>query len=181
MASILFSILVGVSSNFDNIGIGLSYRIRKARIPWLFYILTAITSFLACAFGSVTALRIEHFISTSNSVLLGSFILVCIGFWTIIQTFASKNDDLPLETTIGFSEKMFIALAQCLTDLSIGFGAGFAKQSVFGTAVSVGLFSFLLLFIPAYFGGKFIPEKLGKSATFLSGFLLIVVGLLLFE
>jgi putative Mn2+ efflux pump MntP len=179
MASILFSILIGVSSNFSNIGIGLSYGVRKARIPWLFYILTALASFLACAFGSVTAFRIEHFISASNSILLGTSILVCIGFWTMIQAFVSKNDDLSLETTIGFSEMMFIALAQCLADLSIGFGAGFAKQSVFGTAISVGLFSFLFLLIPAYFGGRLIPEKLGKSVTFLSGILLIVVGLLL--
>lgn len=176
MASILLSILIGISSNFDNIGIGLSCGVRKARIPWLFYILTALTSFLACVFGSVTALRIGHFILASTSNLFGSFILVCIGFWTIIQAFTTKND---LEATIGFSEMMFIALAQGLTDLSIGFGVGFAKQSVFGTAVSVGLFSFLFLLIPAYVSGWFTLGKLRKSAAFLSGFLLIAVGLLL--
>jgi putative Mn2+ efflux pump MntP len=179
MASILWSILIGISTNFDNLGIGLSYGIRKTHIPWLFYILTALTSFSACVFGGMTALRIGHFISVSTSDLFGSLILVCIGFWSIIQAFTPQNRDFAHCETLGFSEMMFIALAEGLADLSIGFGTGFAKQSVFGTAFSVGFFSFLFLSIPVYFGRRLLPLKFSKSAKFFSGFLLIVVGMLL--
>ena len=179
MASILWSILIGISSNFDNIGIGLSYGIRKTHVPWLFYILTALTSFSACAFGGMTALRISHFISVSTSDLFGSLILVCIGFWSIIHAFAPYYWAFIQNLTLGFSEMMFIALAEGLTDLSIGFGTGFAKQSVFGTALTVGLFSFLFLSIPAYFSRRLLPLKFSMSATLLPGLLLIVVGVLL--
>ena len=65
----------------------------------------------------------------------GSFMLVCIGLWIVIQTFVSKADVTVSETTMGFSEMMFIALAQGLKDLSIGFAAGFAKLNVLGIAL----------------------------------------------
>ena len=179
--ALLMSMLIGITSNIDNIGIGLSYGLRKARIPWSFCCVTALTSFTACLLGSFTGARITHFISTSTCSIIGSMILICIGLWTIIQVFVSKADQVQLETktTIGFSEMMFIALAQGMTDLSIGFGAGFAQLNTLELSVSVGLFSFILLLIPARLGGRLIPNRLGKSATFLSGILLILVGLYL--
>jgi len=179
MASLLFCILIGISSNFDNVGIGLSYGVRHARIPWLFCSLTALTSFTACILGSVTGWRITHLMSATTCSLLGSSIMVCIGLWTVIQTMISKTDDPDTAITIGFSELMFMALAQGLTDLSIGFGAGFAKLNVLSIALSVGAFSFLFLLIPARLGMRLVSNKLGKSATLLSGLLLIVVGLYL--
>lgn len=174
----MLSILIGISSNFDNLGIGLSIGVRQVRIPWVFCSLNALTSFAACLLGSATALRIGHVISASDSNLLASFILICVGLWTMIQTFLAKTEE-SIPGSIGFSEAMFIALAQGLTDLSIGFGAGFAKLNVGMTAACVGGFSFLLLLLPIGLGIRWIPGGWNTGAAFLSGILLIAVALFL--
>lgn len=179
MTSWLFSLLIGMSSNFDNIGVGLAYGVRQTRMPWRVCTITACVSFLACLIGSVTSSRIAHVIPETLCNLLGTIILVSIGTWTIIQSLASAADEINEPKTVGFSEMMFISLAQGLTDLSIGIGAGFAKLNVFMIALSVGFFSFMFLLVPARLGARVVPKRFGKGANIASGLLLIAAGILL--
>lgn len=179
MMALWVAVLIGMSSNIDNVGIGLSYGVRGTRVPWLFSTMMALTSFVACFMGGFTAIHLGHVIPAVLSNWLGSGILVCLGLWTIIQTLFIASYDEVDTRQIGFSEMMFIALAQGLSDLSVGFGVGFAKLHVFYIAVSVGVFSFLFFLVPIWLGVRFTPQKLGKSATVFSGLLLIFIGLLM--
>jgi len=177
VAAVLLSVLIGISANIDNMGIGLSYSMRRSHVSWIFCSLVALTSFVAFAVGGLTAIRLGHGVPVHLCNLLGSAVFICLGLWTIVQTLFSSVEKVSPDIRIGFSEMMFIALAQGLTDLSVGFGAGFAKLSVLSIAVFVGLFSFLFLLIPVRFDVRFIPRKLSMRATVCSGLLLIVVGI----
>lgn len=178
MASLLFSILIGLSSNSYNIELGPAYQGRKARTRWLLGSLFAGISFLACLMGGATALRIGRSLPVSTWNLLGTLIIVCIGSWTVMQTFAFAADAPLTETAMGFSEMMFVALALGLTDLSIGFATGFIKLNVLHTALAVGIFSFLSFVIPVRLRIRLVPRRFGQGVTFVSGALLIVLGLL---
>ena len=84
-ASILPSLLIAVSSNLDNIGVGASYGIRKINIPitsnLLIAAVTAIGTFLSIFLGQGVFL----FMSKRMDAFLGGGIIMLAGLWVIFQ------------------------------------------------------------------------------------------------
>lgn len=84
-ASILPILLIAVSSNLDNIGVGASYGVRKINIPitsnLLIAVVTAAGTFLSIFLGQ----SIYLFISERMNGLLGGGIIVLAGLWVIFQ------------------------------------------------------------------------------------------------
>lgn len=173
----LLGIIIGISTNFDSVGSGLAYGRRKSYIPWLFCIITSITSLCAFVLGSLTGVRIAHFMSPATCNLIGSVILVCIGLWIAIQAITGPDTAAATPIELGFSEMMFIAVAQAMSDLSVGFGAGFAGLNILSISLAIALFSFVFLAVPMRLGARLRTQRLGKRATFISGILLVVIGL----
>lgn len=84
-ASILPILLIAVSSNLDNIGVGASYGVRKINIPitsnLLIALVTATGTFLSIFLGQSVYL----FISKGTEGLLGGAIIILAGLWVIFQ------------------------------------------------------------------------------------------------
>jgi putative sporulation protein YtaF len=78
-------LLLSLSSNLDNIGVGVSYGVRKINIPFTSNLLIAsITSsgtFLSILLGQ----SIYLFISPEMAGLLGGSIIIAAGIWVIFQ------------------------------------------------------------------------------------------------
>ncbi|HEY9074210.1 MAG TPA: manganese efflux pump, partial [Desulfobaccales bacterium] len=78
-------LLLSLSSNLDNIGVGVSYGVRKINIPFTSNLLIAsITScgtFLSILLGQSVYL----FISPEMAGLLGGSIIIAAGIWVILQ------------------------------------------------------------------------------------------------
>lgn len=190
MASLVFSLLLGIGSNFDSFEWGQRFspsfgtERRTARLLFAFCI--AIVSIGACVLGGVTGHRIVMVLSRKACDVIGSAILVCIGLWILVQMMFSRrplgsSQTLPTVTgwQVGFSEIMFLGLAQALSDLSIGLGIGFTKLNLLLVAGTVGLMSFISLWQPFRLGERRIWPRLNQGLTALSGVLFIVVGLFL--
>jgi putative sporulation protein YtaF len=83
--SILPILLIAVSSNLDNIGVGTSYGVRKINIPiasnLLIAVVTATGTFLSVILGQSVYL----FISKEMAGLLGGGIIVVAGLWVVFQ------------------------------------------------------------------------------------------------
>ncbi|EEA04263.1 sporulation protein YtaF [Burkholderia sp. H160] len=83
--SILPILLIAVSSNLDNIGVGTSYGVRKINIPiasnLLIAVVTATGTFLSIILGQSVYL----FISKEMAGLLGGGIIVVAGLWVVVQ------------------------------------------------------------------------------------------------
>ncbi len=91
---LLTILLIAISSNLDNIGIGISYGIRKINIPFssnlLIAVITSIGTFLSILLGQT----IYHFLSPKAATLLGGSIIIVAGIWVIFQeTIMSKGKE----------------------------------------------------------------------------------------
>lgn len=207
LQSILISVVLGLSSNLDNIPVGLTCGSRKLRVPRLYTLLISLSSFAACWLAGTAGLTLGSHAPFGAAKWLGSAILVLVGLWMVLQflfdkgqvsTFKSwhKSDSnsarnsllssersfLFLTESIGFSEWMFIGLTQVMADLAIGFAVGFTHHNVLATAVSIGIGSVLLLNVSAWIGRQSMMRQtrtVSSRTSFVSGLLLIVIGLYL--
>jgi putative Mn2+ efflux pump MntP len=177
---LLMAIIIGIASNLDNIGIGLSYGTRNVQIPWRSVVVIATTSFLAALIGGISGILVSSVIGAVASFIGGS-ILICLGIFVITQAMIQRKRrekaEVHVANKITVWELGIIAIAQSITDLAVGFGTGVSHINVFETAFSIGFFSFLFLIVPALIGRKYLANWLGNGATVIAGILLIVVGL----
>ena len=78
-------LVIAVSSNLDNVGVGTSYGIREINIPitsnFLIAIITSCGTFLSILLGG----QIYHFLSEQMAGLLGGGIVILAGIWVIFQ------------------------------------------------------------------------------------------------
>ncbi len=82
---LLTILLIVISSNLDNIGVGIAYGIRKINIPFtsnlLIAVITSAGTFLSILLGHT----IYHFLSPKTATLLGGGIIIAAGVWVIFQ------------------------------------------------------------------------------------------------
>ncbi|MNO59074.1 manganese efflux pump MntP [compost metagenome] len=195
--SLLAVIVIALASNLDNAGVGIAYGVRKIRIPWYSNLTIAIISFLATLlsglFGNLLALWVHPWVGQ----LIGTIVIVSVGVWVLLQPFVEKkpvpadNDSNPVtrllrnpeeadkdsSKSISLGESILLGIALAMNALAGGFNAGITHLNVWGTSLSVGIFSYLLLAVCAGFGEKYAAEKLGNRATIVSGLLLILIGI----
>lgn len=90
MSDLIALFLLGFAVSLDSFTVGLTYGMRKIRIPMKSLIIISSCTFilllLAMGFGSV----IELFISYEAGETIGGIILIGIGIWVLYQFFTSQ-------------------------------------------------------------------------------------------
>jgi putative sporulation protein YtaF len=90
-------LLLSLSSNLDNIGVGVSYGVRKINITFtsnlLIALITSSGTFLSILLGQ----GIYLFISAEMAGLLGGSIIIAAGIWVIFQEKAMHRGKEPQE------------------------------------------------------------------------------------
>lgn len=89
---IISSILLAISSNIDNLGVGIVFGLRKMRIPLaanlLIALITGLGTFIAMKAGEYVLSIIPPFWAN----LIGSGIMVLAGCWVMLQSWAKPNE-----------------------------------------------------------------------------------------
>ncbi|WP_027417906.1 manganese efflux pump [Aneurinibacillus terranovensis] len=188
-------LFIGIAANLDNLGIGVSFGIRSTRIPLLSNFLIAFISML----GSYILLVIGHLISASVSLsganLIGGFIIIAVGGWSIwssrsvsFSANGSNTDkistvfqdpttaDADSNKVISWKESIPLGLALALNGMTSGFGAGISGVSPLWTTLSIGIFSLLSVELGVRLGYKIGHSWLGRYSNFMAGMLLVVIG-----
>ena len=97
-------LLLAVSSNLDNVGVGVSYGIRKINIPitsnLLIAVVTSTGTFLSILLGEA----IYNFLSEAMAGLLGGGIIILAGIWVIFQEKVMHRGCEPQEEKPLFAE-----------------------------------------------------------------------------
>lgn len=108
----LFSLLLlALAVSLDSFGVGLTYGLRKMKLPFksLLFIAgcSAISILVAMGFGTV----IQQYISPSFAEALGGIILILIGAWALYQVFRPTKDEHEAvekdKVIVNFEIKMF--------------------------------------------------------------------------
>ncbi|GFZ31422.1 sporulation protein [Clostridium zeae] len=202
MIFFLSALLFSLSSNLDNLVIGMAYGIKKIKIYFLNNLLiagiTATGTFLSMFLG----LFISKFLSNSIANKLGAIIIIILGVYFVIQSirkFSSNvtSKDLALKDIkamveyaeksdtdksgdIGTRESIFVALGLTFNNLGTGIAASITGISVPLTTVLTFILSIATIILGQALGSNIIGKLFGKYAPLVSGILLIVLGIIEF-
>ncbi|WP_438311756.1 manganese efflux pump MntP [Sporosarcina sp. FA9] len=185
-------VLIGIAANIDNLGISVSYGLKSNRIPFLTNILIAVISVI-CAFISITIGGIlSQYFSQSIARFIGGSILIGLGIWVVATSsnLSAFDSNQNKETSshsisqksisgkdINLKESIILGFVLGINCLTIGFGAGITGVSPLFTALSIGVFSVLSIYIGVMVGTRIGNSLFGKYANGVGGILLVLIGL----
>ncbi|MFD2132453.1 manganese efflux pump [Pseudogracilibacillus auburnensis] len=192
MAPWFIIVVLTISSSIDNLGVGLSYGIRKIRISIYSNFLIAVICFLFSVTGIYFGLWIATVLPGILPMILGAIILGIIGIRIILLTKPTKEKEeiakLPTNTKtsyIGWGESIMLGIALSANALTNGVGAGLLGFSPFLISLLAAIGSFVTVWAGVEFGVKLINIRIGKYTigefgTVISGVLLLIVAVLVF-
>jgi putative sporulation protein YtaF len=113
-------LLMAVSCNLDNVGIGIAYGARGVSIPFISNLLiagiTTLGTYISVMFGQCMYI----FIKPGIAKYTGAAILICVGIWISIEKYIYGNRDLCCHTGISEvnsrTEKSFITKILMILD-----------------------------------------------------------------
>lgn len=93
---VLTAVLIALSCNLDNVGVGLSYGARGVRLPLATNLYIALLTAAGTGLAMILGERTFMFLSPETGAILGGAILVVMGIWVILQeTLLKKKRQCP--------------------------------------------------------------------------------------
>ncbi|MBA5850997.1 manganese efflux pump [Clostridium sp. cel8] len=202
MSTFLSALLFSLSSNLDNLVVGIAYGIKKINMKLLanliIAIITSTGTFLAMSLGSY----ISAFLSEYIANILGSAVIIILGLYFVIQSIlklinntkskklALKNlndvikyaeeSDLDRSGDISIKESLFVAFGLTFNNLGTGVAASIAGISIEFTVIFTFILSVLTIIFGQSIGNHMFGNFFGKYAPLSSGILLIILGIIQF-
>lgn len=202
MTLILSALLFSLSSNLDNVVVGVAYGIKKIKIGTIVnLIIAAITStgtFLSMSLGIYISKFLPH--SVANALGAGAIIILGVYFVTqsimkLINNKKSKElalkditdmieyaekSDLDNSGDINIKEALIIAFGLTFNNLGTGVAASITGVSTQFTVAFTFILSILTIILGEAVGNHVLGKLFGKYAPLISGVLLIALGIVEF-
>lgn len=188
MMHILSSLLFALSANIDNFVVGLSYGLKKIRIGLMSNLLIALISLIGTVLSMLVGKIIFKFIPENMSNSLGSIMLILIGSWILVKPlWENKHSDDILENperadvdnslSIDAKESIALAFALTINNVGLGIGASITGLNIVITSLFTFIFSLLMVKIGYICGSYYLSKVFSKKATFVSGLIIIALGI----
>ena len=169
---------------------GLSYGLRKIKVPFIPLIVICFFSAGAMFFSMTCGKMCAFFLSTQVAVFLGGLILIGVGFSIIGQQyFLAKSDCLVLNVLrepaeadlnrsggIDLKEAYVVGLALALDALGAGLGAAMSGYSLVFTPLCVGIAEFVMLNLGIFVGRCLNVGNFKKTAVLVPGVIIVILG-----
>ncbi|MBP1950540.1 sporulation membrane protein YtaF [Virgibacillus litoralis] len=196
----LILLIIGVS--IDGFGVGITYGMRRIRVPF-----TALSIIMFCSglivFISMTIGNIlRSFITPDVAEMIGGIILLLIGLFCLYNVTRSKSEpdpdinsndeawgnfktvmkqpvqaDLDQSGTISANEALLLGFALAIDAFGAGLGAAMLGYSPVTTAVSIALMSGGFVLCGVRLGIFLATKKWMQRFALLPPFLLIMLGI----
>lgn len=88
----LNSLLIGISSSIDSLGIGITYGIKKTKISNISNLILFFISFIVTTISMLFGNFIKNILPKSITNFLGSFLVILLGIFMLVQAFKKKNN-----------------------------------------------------------------------------------------
>lgn len=191
------SLLFALSANIDSFIVGMSYGIKKSQIDLLKSTIISLVTLTGTITAILVGTEIARFLPASATRLVGCSMLITLGLYYIMKAFlhcicnvlkkrklhsqevASKSDKKgSKETTIlTLKEGLFLGLTLSINNFGMGIGASMTGLKLLPTAVCSLFASVFFLYAGNFIGKTKIPALTDELADFLSGLILIALGL----
>lgn len=86
---LLSSILLAVSSNLDNLGVAITFGLRKVQVPWTANLLIAMLTGLGTLLSMKAGGYVTSLLPPFWSNLISSVIMVSVGVWVMFQSWGN--------------------------------------------------------------------------------------------
>ena len=193
-------LLFVISANLDNIVIGIAYGISKIKMQIFSNLLIAFFTTIGTLVSMYAGKLLISLLPVSLAGKIGAGIMMLLGLFFLVQSilhFLHQNQtvhsvalkdademidyaaqsDKDVSGFIDIKEAFAVGLGLTLNNLGTGLIAGVSGIPIIPVALLNFVSSFAFLSIGFLLGNRFLGKLLGKFAPFLSGVLLIVLGL----
>lgn len=203
---ILSTLFFGLAANLDNFGVGVSFGVRKIRIPLPANFLIALTSGVVALASVFTGQILGKYVTWAN--ICGALLLAVIGIWVVFQRKSSELDntyavpamktyrvsldpyplviqvikspskaDLDANGVISIKESIALGASLSLNCIATGIGAGLTGLAPVPVALSVMLFSIVTISSGYLTGWKTTAGRFERWSQTLAGLLLVAIGI----
>ncbi len=191
METILSSILLSVSTNLDNLTIGIVYSLKKSPINsygnFAIALLSGISTFAAMSLGDL----LHQWLMPNLTSKIGSIVLILIGCANLGRILSKKlalaqqtsGEQLPsptlftLNEAISLRKAIYLGLALTITNLGTGIGAGMAQLNIMLTSSFSFVSSLITIGLGTFIGQAIITVFSKNKLELVAGLLLIIVGI----
>lgn len=201
MVVLLFSLAVSL----DSLGVGVSYGLRRIRVPMPSVMLICLNSALLVALSMLAGRWLAGWLNPLAARRLGSLLLVGVGAWISLQAWAQQaaarggetllrfrvpglglvvqvlqepaRADLDRSGSINAGEAVLLGLALSLDALGAGFGAAVAGMDGRLAPWLVGVFNWALLSLGLFLGGRLGERGWGERGAWVPGLVLVLLGI----
>lgn len=202
----LIILAFAISSSIDNLGVGISYGIRKIRIGIGANLLIGFICFLMSIVGISFGVWLSKILPGMFPVIIGSFFLIIIGIRIILLAVPRKKvlavsdessnpslsikgilknpeaADVDNSGEIGWGEAMILGVALSANALTNGLGAGLLGFSPFAISLTAAIGSIISVWVGVTLGHKLSDVRigsftLGQFGTIISGILILIIAM----
>ncbi|AQS06900.1 sporulation membrane protein YtaF [Clostridium beijerinckii] len=200
MILILSALLFSLSSNLDNLVIGIAYGIKKIRIGTAANLIVALVTSTGTFLSMLLGIYVSKFLPSFLSNSLGAGIIIILGLYFVIQSIfklinnkkikelALKNtndmieyaekSDLDKSGDIDKKEALLVAFALTFNNFGTGVAASVTGVNIELTVILTFIISICTLKLGERAGNHILGKFLGKFAPLISGLLLISLGVI---
>ncbi|MEK3786124.1 MntP/YtaF family protein [Paenibacillus sp. FSL K6-1230] len=86
-------LLLAFALSLDSFGVGVTYGLRKMKIPLLSIVIISVCSGMVIWVSMQVGVIMQKMLSPTFTTLLGALILIGIGCWSLVQSLIQKHDD----------------------------------------------------------------------------------------
>ena len=198
MYVVLSSLLFALSSNLDNIVVGIAYGIKKIKIGFLSNLIIGFITSLGTLLSMYAGSYVAKLISPNLANKIGASIIILLGLYFAIQSIISmikdkKFKELALKDIddmvdyavktdkdesghIGIKEAFIVAFGLTLNNLGNGIAASITGVDIKLTVIFTFILSIAALLLGSLIGNNVIGKICGKYAPLVSGVLLMLLG-----
>ncbi|MFJ8089836.1 sporulation membrane protein YtaF [Lysinibacillus sp. NPDC095746] len=192
------------SSSIDNLGVGLSYGIRKINVRFDKNILISIICFLMSMAGITFGVWLSKILPGMLPVVIGAILLCIIGIRIILLAKPRKQETSKVNKNnannnvqdilrnpeeaqfnksgeIGWGEAVLLGIALAANALTNGVGAGLLGLSPLVISILAAIGSFITVWLGVKLGSKVADVRIGsftvgQFGTIISGVMLIIIA-----
>ncbi|WP_342503978.1 sporulation membrane protein YtaF [Lysinibacillus sp. FSL L8-0126] len=191
-----------LSSSIDNLGVGLSYGIRKIHVSFGKNLLIAIICFVMSMGGITFGVWLSTILPGMLPVIFGALLLFIIGIRIILLAKPRKNEpskealqpkngqsifknpeeaDFNKSDEIGWGESILLGIALSANALTNGVGAGLLGLSPVVISLTAAIGSFITVWAGVKLGSKVADVQvssftIGQFGTVISGLLMLLLA-----
>ena len=178
MINIIKALAFAFSANIDNIAIGISYGIKKIKIPSKINILIASLMAIITYITMFIGRSISDLFNVAVINKIGAYTLIFFGIYFLLKELLKKQtiEEEKILSNITLKNVAIIVFTLSTNNIATGIAASMIDININFTFIFTLIFSFLLLYIGNRIGRNILNDKLEKYSNILSSLIIILLG-----